>query len=99
MPAMAAVAGDQVDVEVLAAALAETGDDAALDEGLMQLEARRVPLHRRWGEPSYRFTHALLRRSGLRRARRRRVAASSISAWDGRWSGFTWAARSRRSIC
>ena len=58
--AMAAVAGDQVDVEVLAAALAETGDDAALDEGLIQLEAREF-LYHRWGEPSRRFTHALLR--------------------------------------
>ncbi len=57
---MAAVAGDQVDVEVLAAALAETGGDAALDEGLLQLEAREF-LYHRWGEPSYRFTHALLR--------------------------------------
>jgi adenylate cyclase len=57
---MAAVAGDWVDVEVLAAALAETGGDAALDEGLLQLEAREF-LYHRWGEPGYRFTHALLR--------------------------------------
>ncbi len=58
--AAASVAGDRVDVDVLAAALAETGDDAALDEGLVQLEAREF-LHRRWSEPNYRFTHALLR--------------------------------------
>jgi adenylate cyclase len=57
---MAAVAGDQVNVDVLAAALAETGDDATLDEGLIQLEEREF-LYHRWGESSRRFTHALLR--------------------------------------
>ena len=57
---MAAVAGDQVDVEVLAAALDQTGEGAALDEGLPQLEAREF-LYRRWDEQNYRFTHALLR--------------------------------------
>ena len=91
---MAAVAGDQVDVEVLAAALAETGDDAALDEGLIQLEAREF-LYRRWGEPSYRFTHALLREVAYDALAADVAAARRISAWDGRWSGFTRAARSR----
>jgi len=58
--AMAAVAGDEVRAEVLAAAMAETGDRAVLDEGLIPLEAREF-LYHRWGESSYRFTHALLR--------------------------------------
>jgi len=58
--ALAAVAGDAVDAEVLAAALAETGERAVLDEGLAPLEAREF-LHHRWGESSYRFNHTLLR--------------------------------------
>lgn len=58
--ALAAVAGDQVSVEALAAALAETGDDAALDEGLIRLEEREF-LYQRWDEPGRRFVHALLR--------------------------------------
>lgn len=57
---MAAVAGDEVDAEVLGAALEETGDRAALEEGLIALEAREF-LYHRWGESNYRFTHALLR--------------------------------------
>ena len=57
---MTAVAGDQVEADVLQIALAETGDDAGLDEGMIQLEAKGF-LYRRWDQASYHFTHAVVR--------------------------------------